>query len=733
MLTVNGRRAGLLAALVGVLSAGQPAPAAESTLGQSTSLRFIPADAAFYSTALRNREQWQTILRSNAFARLKALPLVQQGWAQVKAQFSEEGKLAQLYKFYQQPENQELVALLGDMVSDEVFVYGSENWAPFLELAQNVYWDMQVGRWFKAFRLTGQAPSPNPLKAILESLAEHEKLIKIPDVILGFKVRKTERAEAQLKRLEKLLKGAFRNHPQLQGRLKREKIGGGDFLTLRFDGRMVPWDELPIKNLEDKEGEFDSLIKKLKSLHFTIGAGVRDGYLVVLLGESTAPLTRLGQGALLVDRPELRPLQKFADKRLTAINYVSRKMNLQVHGGEEQIGNLVAMCKQFLPEGVSAEKRARIEKDLEDAFKHLKVWLPKPGATSSFTYLNGHGFESYAYDWTKYPQRDGSKPLTLLNHAGGDPLLVVAGRSKTSPEQYRMAAKLLRLAKEYADVWVQAKADEEDREKYQKVFQALGPLFKRLGEVTEKMLMPALAEGQAAFVLDAKLKSKQWINKLPETDQALPLPEPAILVSVSDADKLREAFSQYRSIANQMLAKLHEVNPDKIPELKIPRAKTTKGKAGTYYAYPLPESWGLDARLAPTAGLSDKVMAMTISRDHARRLLAETPLKVRGGPLENADRPLAVATYFSMPRTVDALRPWLELAVQKITPRVMRVDEDDPNDKARADQMVTTIGQHVRTVCDVLKVFRNYSSVTYLENDVWVTHATTVIRDVAKE
>jgi hypothetical protein len=737
MFQLRGRRSRLLvaAAVVGVLGAGavpgRPASAAGPDVKQTTSLKFIPADAAFYTVLLRNREQFEAVVHSNAWARLKALPLVQQGLRQFDKEFSAKGKMAPLYHFHQQPENRELLALLGDMVSDEVFIYGNETWAGFTELAQDVYWSAQFGRLSLLMRGGGQLNRPQMvLKPVLDSLKTHLKLLRTPDLILGFKVHKPERATAQLHRLEKLLRHAFKDAPQLKDRLKREKIAGSEFLTLRLSGDLVPWDNVPLKDVEETEGEYTDLVNKLKGLQLTLSAGVRDGYVLLSVGESNAQLARLGQGKLLAEREEFRPLAKFADKRITSLGYVSRRMNAHAQLRGQDVEGLAEMAKGFLPEGVTREQRDRITRQVKELAKEMKAVLPNPGALSFVSFLNGRGYEAYFYDWTKYPLRDGSKPLTLLHHAGGEPLLVTVGRSKTSLDKYRMFTKMVRVGKEFLDAWVQAKADEDDRDKYQKFMKAIDPVCRRFDEVTAKYMVPALADGQVGFVLDARLKSKQWIKFLPETEAALPLLEPALIVGVSDQAKLREGFRQYRTLANEFLAKLHEVDTDRVPELKIPRPKTRQDKAGTLYFYPLPEEWGLDPQLAPTAGLSDKVLAMTLSRKHTRRLLAATPLKVGGGPLANTDRPLAEATYFSMARTVDALTPWIKLGVRTLTPKAMRVDEDDAAEKARADQMVATILGHADTILEVLKVFRSYSSATYLEDGVWVTRYDKVIRDL---
>ena len=64
-------------AAVGVLAAR---PAAAADLAKlDTSLKLIPADAAFYSSMLRNREQFEAIKNSNAWAKIMEMPVVQMG------------------------------------------------------------------------------------------------------------------------------------------------------------------------------------------------------------------------------------------------------------------------------------------------------------------------------------------------------------------------------------------------------------------------------------------------------------------------------------------------------------------------------------------------------------------------------------------------------------------------------------------------------------------------------
>ena len=68
------------------------------------------------------------------------------------------------------------------------------------------------------------------------------------------------------------------------------------------------------------------------------------------------------------------------------------------------------------------------------------------------------------------------------------------------------------------------------------------PLLGRLDKATRNLLIPALADGQTGLVIDAKLTSQQFIKALPPTEQSLTMLEPAIVVGVSDAAKLKQAF-----------------------------------------------------------------------------------------------------------------------------------------------------------------------------------------------
>src|SRR5207253_2014452 len=148
-------------------------------------------------------------------------------------------------QFFKAKENQELLELLGDMVSNEVFFYSPAGFSDFLQLMS----EMQGARIGEMFAMLGGGRPPQPeeqLHSYLTALKEHKGKLQVPGFVWGFRLEDTKRAKAQLGRLEKLLGDLVEKAEPLKGRFKKTTIGKGEFLTLTFDGKMVPWDKVPL-------------------------------------------------------------------------------------------------------------------------------------------------------------------------------------------------------------------------------------------------------------------------------------------------------------------------------------------------------------------------------------------------------------------------------------------------------------------------------------------------------
>ncbi len=704
----------------------RPAWAAGGT-GPENSLPLIPADAAFYSTSLRNREHLDLFLKSKAFAQLRDMQGVRMAMAYLQQQWSDpDGKLKPVRDIVEQAENQELLALLGDAFSNEIFFYGGPTWGDFMELTLQVQGAMRYGPTM--LKATGKTRGLDDAKlnalVVLNVLNQNQDLIKVPDLIIGFRLGDAKRAENQIKRLETLLGQLQEQAPPLKGRVKRTKVGDGNFLTLNLDAEMIPWDQVNLKEFEEKPGEFDKLLKKLRGLKLTVSLGVQGKYLLLGFGPSAEHLAVLGgAGKKLVDRPELKPLEKAAGKKLTGIGYASKDFRAKANTSKKDIDGLADMAKGFLPEaGLPEAKQKQIARDIDGLAADIKKFIPDLGAELSFSFMTNAGFESYSYNHGTFNELDSSKPLNLLDHVGGNPILAVAGRSKNSGQAYAFLTKWVKVAFAHGeDIFVE-KLGKEEKEKYQEARKALLPLIARLDEITGQMLLPALADEQTALVLDAKWASKQWHQAMPAADKPLPMLEVGLVVGVSDAAKLRKAMGEYRTTANEMIAAVRKLVPkdEKFPEFSIPEPQTRKAQAGELYYWPLPAEWGLDKQFAPTMGLSARVGVVAPSQAMAERLLSRKPLVLpAGSPLADTRRPLAGAFYCNWPGFVAAVTPWVDFALEKaeIPAGVPGVDKE-------------SIGKQLHTVLDVLQCYRGTTSATYLEGGVLVTHSQSVFQDL---
>ncbi len=556
-----GRRLVVLFGGLALFALLAPAVRAADSDKNNNSLKIIPADAAYYSSSLRLKEQFDAVAKSRAWAKLWAMPSVQMGWKMLEAEY-QRGKLAQLRAFFEAEENWELLGLLADAGSHEIFVYGGDSWHGFVGLLQEVVGAVQFGPVLAQFsgNANGRDQQELQARAVLLALVAHPDLLKVPDLVIGAKLTDTKRAEKQLKRLEALIELAAANVPELKGRFKRVAVNDGSFLTVTFDGALVPWAALPLRNLEDKPDEFAPLLRKLKTMTLTFSIGIQQDYLMLSVGAGTDHLAKIGgRGPMLAARPELKPLAKFADRKLTSIGYVSKKLMSQFIGSQDYDG-IVEMAKLILPKAnLPEEQEKRILKDLGDLAKELKGNVVEVGAIVDFSFLSERGYESYDINYTKNPILDGSKPLTLLDHVGGAPILATVGRSKVSGKSYAAFAKWVKVFYGHADEIARAKLDGDDKDGYVKLTDKLVPLFRKLDETTGKLFLPALADGQLAFVIDAKWSSKHWLKALPPTEKALPFLEIGIVLGVSDAEKLQKAMTNYREAVNDMIGVLQSL------------------------------------------------------------------------------------------------------------------------------------------------------------------------------
>ena len=485
-------RVGLLAAVALLLIATVQAPARAAA--PVPSLDLVPADAAFYSVMLRNREQYNAFVNSKAFAKIRDLPYVQMGLGLLQMQLANpESPGGKIMTTLNDPEVKQSLGFLADLLSDEVFAYGGADFNQAVELWQEVYGEVYLAdiklaaRGANARTIHGRASPAEDEdlvgRVFVRALVNHLDRVKLPELVIGCKIKDKAVAKQELDHIEASLKMLLKQAPMLKDSLKRATIGGHSFLTFAVDGSMIPWDPqivAKIRSLAETPADGDKLIEHLKKTTLAVALGIRDDYLLLTIGPSTEVLDRLGKGKSLRSLPELAAVAKFADKRICTVGYSSKSLNQRLGFTKAKLDNLLRMGKSLLPSLPVPDKlREDLAKDATDLAADLKTMIPEVGAATSVAFLTDSGMESYDYDWSEHPELDSSKPLDLLKHVGGDPIAVLIGRSKNSPEGYDVLVKWIgvgqRYFEEYAIPQIKAEMKPKEQAEFDKVYAAVKP------------------------------------------------------------------------------------------------------------------------------------------------------------------------------------------------------------------------------------------------------------------
>ena len=726
-----------LAALVAIgLCSGPPASAAPLEKLDS-SIHWVPQDAAVYSSTMRLGEIVEKVGQSRAWARLKSLPAVQDALAKLGAAAGSGEQAATIEAIRRNPEVKRALALLGDMLAHEVFVYVGPEAVDGIDLLQEVSAAMNYGPMVLAMAGQESEVGMAPLKLGLKALVERLDLVKVPNVLLGFKVTNRDRAVEAIGKLETALGLLAMFAPEVGQRLKRKTVAGQDYLTLELDGGLVPWDHLrDAIDIDVPKEQIEKLFAKLKKMTLAVAVGVRGNYVLMLVGPSTDLLGRLGPEKSLAGLPVFQPLEKFVDRKLTGIDYVSPAMCACLFDDARGVKILAGAVERAVTQAkLTDSQKARIRKDLRELVQDVERVGYKPGALMSFDFVSDRGIEVYTRQWGERFELDGSKPLELLGHVGGRPILAALGRVKVSPADYDLAVKWVNIALRYVDEYALPQMDSDDRATYRKVMDRLRPLGKRLDQANRTLMLPALADGQIGLVLDAKLRSRQFQRDLPAFDRPMPMLEPAIVLGLSDAEKFRKGLEEYRTLANDLIDAIRELAPDAdIPaDLKIPEPKHVETSAGRICSFPLPAAWGVDEAIAPSLGISAHVAAMGISQKHVERLLAETAPRL-GGVLGDAARPRAAAVVFDWAGLVDAATPWVDLALGsrggKRKATAIPAAELEAKKEAPKKPRPMSTREQVRVGLTLLKTLRGVTCDSTIQDGVMVTHTLIEIRDL---
>ena len=767
----------------GVLPSGRGL-AADSL--EASGVALIPDDAAFVSATLRLREQYDRLVSSNAWAAIKKLPFFVRAAESLEEQKLQPGSpLSMLSTFMELPENEQALALLKDMVATDTFVYGEPSWVAVAQLAKRLqqaqnatsflqmasgeasvggievdvldgvelnHDDGQAGRDdadigprpLKVVPVRLQAEAAEALSAeelgqrlMIKTLAENVDLIVVPDIVWGFKIGKREPADFQLRRVEVLVKGITQLNPALAESLARRKVAGGEIVTftIKPDPDMIR--SLPLgSGLEAVQKDVDTIFDRLEDLQLVIGLGVIGDRVILSIGDSIDHLEKLARPAadrkgLLATKP-FAPLLAHKEKPITGISYVSESLKKAMAPAASDIEEFAGLSDTIadladLPDG-AAEDARRILATVAEGYGRR---LPVPGPSMAFAFLSERGYEGYDWDLTGNLPFDGSKRLEILEHTGGAPLAAAALRVKHDPAQFEDFVAWADMGWSFVRKYLVPKADPEAQEKFGEFDEHFSPLARRLVGILRTKILPSLADGQIAFVIDGKSSTKRLHAALPAAAEPLPMVEPAIVLGLADPKLYKEGLNDLFGLADDLVDAVREIAPDAVPaEYRVPEPAKSKAEAGTVWSFPLARS-GVDEKVQPAIAVGDDVAVLSLVPKQAGRLLLESRLDT-GSQLSKFDEPLARAAALDCAGLVDLIQPWVVYFVrygcvqqrEGVVDPEIELGPDDETDQAR-DALAQS-----KTVFEAIKSLRAAVAETTVQSDALVTHWRNIIRDV---
>jgi hypothetical protein len=757
-LRVPARRvviAGVVAAIVGPPAALADAPAAAGPAG----VALVPHDAAFLSSSLRLRQQYDMLVGSNAYKAIMNLPAVKRALDSYDEQRSTPGSpFSTVESFLELPDNKAAAELLADMVATDTFVYGEPSCVSFWKLVRTVMEAQQraglaAGREdmvveempddaadddLKIEAFAADVDTRRGARVALETLADNLDLLVVPDVVWGFKTTKRDVAVAQLDRLETLAASLLEGDPDGATAVARRKIAGGEVLTFTVDGSRGPWAdverELAAAAGDDQRAE--QVFDRLRDLDLVLAVGLVGDWVIVSLGDSADHLDKLaipGSGRKgLLDLPVFAPLRADAGRPLTAVSYVSESFAEAVADPEAGLDSMVAALDGLeTVEELPAEAVDDIRGLAKRAAGEYGRRLPQPGPWMGYSFLTDRGYEGYAWNWSRNQPFDGDRRLDLLEHVGGAPLAVLATRIKSDRAAFDAAVEIAAAAWQLGLRHGRPSMDDDERKSFDALAERLTPFAARLVTALREKVIASLADGQIALVLDAKGRAAKPQRRLPSSAEPLPIVEPGIVLPVADPKLFKDGLNDLFALADEFTEAVRELDPRAMPETyRIPEPDRAKSDGGSVWSWALANA-GLDEQIRPAIGVGDEVVVLSLVPKQAGRMLAESGLET-GTQLTKFDEPLAAAAAVDVAGLIDAARPWV-VYLTRYGCVQQREGEVDPRRQLSADDETPEAKdalEHVAVILEALKSLRVAVAETSYREGALVTHWRNVIRDM---
>ena len=695
----------------------------------------IPDDAAFLASTLRGREQYDRITTSNAFASLKELKSVAKALDELAKQQTQPGNpMALAMMMMQMPDNQEAIALLQDMVATDTFVFGTSSWVTVSKLFKKLQSAQQAANIATITKGTDlEIDTDTTLnRLIAETLAANTDQIVIPDLVWGFHTTQVDAAKKQLERIDGFARSMAQTQPMLADAVAREKIGNGDFITVTVkpDPNLIKMAISNVVKFDDMKEELEKILKRVGELEIVVALGIVKEHVVLSIGGGTEHLQAMGStGGSLLDTKPFKVVRDASEKPLTSIWYRSQKLAKAWETSPEDIEQakkfaaVVAKANELTPEATT-----EAEKLVGELLEGYASRMPEAGPWLAYSYLTDTGYAGEEWNWAKNLPWNGSMPLSF-DHFGGDPLAVIALRTKTDPEQFEAFVSWADSLRQFFSNAISSTGDDDVQEGFKTFDEKIVPLGEDLTKTVREKFLPALKNGQFGLVIDGKASTTKLQASLPASSKPLPLFEPAIVLSLDDEKLFREGLSDIFALSDNLLNVIREIDDDSFPsEYRIPDPEEKDAEGGTIWTFTLPEKSGLDEQVRLSIGIGENAAVFSFLPEQAERILASSPLQLEGDFSQN----LAAAAILDWVAFANAIEPWATYVIRcgGVQQEKGKLDPDSTIGPDSETDEVTDALEQLATIFNVFRCLKSATAKTSIEEDATVTRWQNRIEDL---
>ncbi len=653
-----------LALAITMLSSGVRSSSAQSRDDlDSTALSVAPEDAAFFATSINLRQAWEDFIHGTFVARVRAVAYVQKLEAEFNNQWAEpQGQLAQVKETLDNPNVQNLVELALDMSSNEVFIYGSDEWCELIDGLMDFQNDMA----------SKMSEGPEVLGAYFNNLGKADvDRIRIPTTVIGFRLSDDENAKLQLDALEGILRlgiGQTESLAPLMQKIKRSDLSDGQTLSVTLDTSLIPLEMLN----DEQRMAADKAIELLEGRSISLAIGVRFKTLLIAFGEGDSVIDSIGENSRsLLDHEKLAVLKEAKPENLRSVSFVSQRWRESSWNAnfEKYFQRLAAQFSMALESEADEipdlqQWRDEIDADAKWLDSQVSQLAPEFGPSLSWSTATKQGAEGYTYDWSENVALANATPMAVLEHSGTSPLLVLGFKQRDLPGVERLLETVLeRVPKHLKRFITLAEDDEEDRAKALMVLEKAWPLVEDAYAIVRDKIGPALGDNESLLTVAAQWTTTELGPGAPLPSQPLPLPELAGACRLKNQDLFLSGCVELYDLFDDVVNLVQEIEPGSIPAgYSVPRPEKEDLPGGTRYYYrEFSDAIPVDG-FEPQVIVADDVIIYGYSDRQIRDMLQAKPLATRPAWLTD-ETPTAGVTYVDLAGMVAAAHPWLEFGL----------------------------------------------------------------------